>query len=143
MFHPPLLAMVAAAGTCSPTMLAAKLSRSIKTAIKFLNSPPETINDMLNWNWFTNGLDLSTGKLNQFLEALNFLCPPMSTVDLWECSNTIRLADVVEREHYLGHKAQHSKPKSLDPFTKGLQANLQDFTILLSNLITNFWFGLE
>ena len=43
----------------------------------------------------------------------------------------------------MGQVEQYSKPKLMDSFTKIYQANMQELTTLLSNLIMNFYFYLE
>ena len=48
----------------------------LSKSVNFITLTPETINDMLNYNYLTDGLDLNRGKFNQYLEALNFISPP-------------------------------------------------------------------
>ena len=74
----PLFSIVATAGSHSLTILTEKLGRNIKifshlfaqeecfisAATRIPNMPPETINDILNYNWLTNGLCVIMNKLN-------------------------------------------------------------------------------
>ena len=82
--------MVASANQHPATALTAKTCRNINMLansfaeydyflskyVNFIILTPETINDMLNCNYLTDGLDLNMGKFNQYLETLNFLSPP-------------------------------------------------------------------
>ena len=54
-----------------------------------------------------------------------------------------RLVASVTRKCELGKYVHHSKPKPLYSFIKSRQATLQDFAILLANLIVNCLFRLE
>ena len=45
----------------------------LSTSASFPRMPPDTINDALNRNWLTDGLDSSMGCLNKCLSVLNFI----------------------------------------------------------------------
>ena len=74
--HPPLFAMIAAAGSYLLTVFTEILDRNFKffvhlfvqddhfisAAANMMHMPSETINDTLNYNWLTDGIDVNMSK---------------------------------------------------------------------------------
>ena len=116
----PLLSMTATASQCSATALVAKLCRIINifantfdddnhflsAAVNFTNLLPGTINDVLNWNWLTYGLDLSIDESNQCLSAIDFLSPLENPEDLKDRRIMSSSVTVATRELEIGQDMQ-------------------------------------
>ena len=120
-----------------------KLSQNRDQLFKHVNLPSvsiTTINGVMRSSWHQRSLDEKPQNLSKITTVLNFLAPPITSVERGLYNNlTSRVQNEIAKTQLDQVEAYRSQ-RNMNTFVMGRQRHRPDALALLANLTCNSWF---